>query len=331
MFKVFYFGQGKGAISMLGIFGISGLSFLLVALFTPLLIWVLRTLKLTQPIRTQLPPDHQAKRGTPLMAGLILLIGVATSLQFHPAPLMLFLCASFLLFSSVGFMDDFKKAAHQDPSGISGRTKLVFQFAFAGTLLIVLFHSFQLTSDISLFSGYQLHLPVYAYIIIMLFFVVGSANAINFTDGLDGLLINVAIPTYFFFFLISNKQEVQIFSLVMISCLLGLFFYNIYPAKAFMGDTGSLAIGGSLSILAMIEKVEILIPILFSVYLAEQFSVILQVWYYKRTKLRLFKMAPIHYHFSLKYGWSENKIVMIFGFISWLSALICWFIWKYAL
>lgn len=103
-------------LEMLGIFGISGLSFLLVALFTPLLIWVLRTLKLTQPIRSQLPPDHQAKRGTPLMAGLILLIGIATSLQFQPAPLMLFLCASVLLFSSVGFMDDFKKAAHQDPS-----------------------------------------------------------------------------------------------------------------------------------------------------------------------------------------------------------------------
>lgn len=316
---------------MFGMLGISGLSFLLVAFFTPLLIWGLRNLKLTQPIRSELPPDHQAKQGTPLMAGLILLIGVVTSLQFHPAPLMIFLCVTFLLFSSVGFMDDLKKAAWQDPSGISGRTKLVFQFTFTGILLITLFHSFTLTSDISLFNGFQLHLPVYVYIAIMLLFVVGSANAINFTDGLDGLLINVAIPTYFFFFLISDKQEVQTFSLVMIGCLLGLFLYNIYPARAFMGDTGSLAIGGSLSILAVIEKVEILIPILFSVYLAEQFSVILQVWYYKRTKLRLFKMAPIHYHFSLKYGWSENKIVMVFGFISWASALICWFIWKYAL
>ncbi|CAH1214445.1 phospho-N-acetylmuramoyl-pentapeptide-transferase [Paenibacillus sp. JJ-223] len=315
---------------MFGILGISGLSFLLVAFLTPLLIWGLRNLKLTQPIRSELPPDHQAKQGTPLMAGLILLVGVVTSLQFHPTPWMIFLCMTFLLFSSVGFMDDLKKAVWQDPSGISGRTKLMFQFAFTGILLITLFHSFTMTSDISLFHGFQLHLPVYVYIAIMLLFVVGSANAINFTDGLDGLLINVAIPTYFFFFLISDKQEVQTFSLVMIGCLLGLFFYNIYPARAFMGDTGSLAIGGSLSILAVIEKVEILIPILFSVYLAEQFSVILQVWYYKRTKLRLFKMAPIHYHFSLKYGWSENRIVIVFGFISWASVLICWLIWKYA-
>ena len=321
----------SGAFSMFGIFGVSGLSFLLVAIFTPLLIKGLHVLKLTQPIRSELPPDHQAKRGTPLMAGLILLIGPIMSLQVHPVSLMSYLCVTFLLFSSIGFIDDFKKAARQDPSGISGRTKLVLQFAFAGILLYTLFHSFSLTSDIALFNGFQLHLPVYVYFVIMLLFVVGSANAINFTDGLDGLLINVAIPTYFFFFLISDKPEVQTFSLVMIGCLLGLLLYNIYPAKAFMGDTGSLAIGGSLSFLAVIEKVEILIPLLFSVYLTEQLSVILQVWYYKRTKLRLFKMTPIHYHFTLKYGWSENKIVIVFGFISWASVLICWLIWKFVL
>lgn len=314
---------------MFGIMAISGLSFLLVAIFTPLLIWMLHRLRLTQPIRSELPADHQAKRGTPLMAGLVLLIGIAISIQFHPGPLMLLLCVTFLLFSSVGFLDDFKKAFWQNPSGITGRSKLVLQFIFTGTILYVLFHSFGLTSDIELFQGHYLQLPLYLYVGIILLFVVGSANAINFTDGLDGLLINVAIPTYFFFFMISDKPEVQTFSLVMIGCLLGLFLYNIYPARAFMGDTGSLAIGGSLSILAVIEKVELLIPILFFVYFAEQLSVILQVWYYKRNKLRLFRMAPIHYHFSLKYGWSENKIVMIFGFISWVSVLICWLIWKY--
>jgi phospho-N-acetylmuramoyl-pentapeptide-transferase len=311
--------------------GVSGLSFLLVALLMPLLIWGLRVLKLTQPIRAELPPDHQAKRGTPLMAGLILLVGVAVSLQFHPAPLTIFLCATFLLFSSIGFMDDFKKAAWQDPSGISGRTKLVLQFAFTGALLFVLFRWFSLTSDVALFRGFQLHLPVYVYVVIALLFVVGSANAINFTDGLDGLLIHVAIPTYFFFFVISDKPEVQTFSLVMIGCLLGLFLYNVYPARAFMGDTGSLAIGGTLSLLAVIEKVEILIPLLFSVYFAEQLSVIAQVWYYKRTKMRIFRMTPIHFHFSLKYGWSENKIVLVFGAVSWLSALVCWALWKYVM
>ncbi|WP_308636424.1 phospho-N-acetylmuramoyl-pentapeptide-transferase [Paenibacillus silvisoli] len=313
------------------ILGASGLSFLLVMLLTPLLIWGLRSLKLTQPIREELPPDHQAKRGTPLMSGLILLIGVATSLYFHPKPLILFIGATFVLFGLIGFLDDFRKAAFQDPAGISGKMKLVFQFAFTCGLLLILLLGFDLGTGISIVHNVVQELPPWIYLALMALFIVGSANAINFTDGLDGLLINVSIPTFFFFFVISDRVEVQAFSLVMIGCLLGLFIYNIYPAKAFMGDTGSLAIGGSLSFLAVIEKVEILIPILFSVYLAEQLSVILQVWYYKKTKLRMFRMAPIHYHFSLKYGWSENKIVMVFGFISWLSAFTSWLIWKFAL
>lgn len=311
------------------LFGVSSLSFLLVAALMPLLIWGLRTLNLIQPIRAELPSDHQAKRGTPLMAGIILLVGVITSVVFHPQPLVLFLAVTFVLFSAVGFMDDFKKAVFQDPSGISGKMKLVFQFAFTGILLYVLIHYFSLTSNIHITQNVTFQLPISLYVILMMLFIVGSANAINFTDGLDGLLINVAIPTYFFFFLISEHTEVKLFSLVMIACLLGLFIYNIYPARAFMGDTGSLAIGGSLSFLAIIEKVEMLIPLLFIVYFAEQLSVILQVWYYKKTKLRMFRMAPIHYHFSLKYGWSENRIVVIFGFVSWVSVLICAAYWHY--
>lgn len=311
--------------------GISSVSFLLVAALTPLLIWGLRTLKLTQPIRAELPPDHQAKRGTPLMAGLILFVGVITSISYHPSPMTMFLAATFLLFGSVGLMDDLKKSVFQDPSGISGITKLIFQFSFTGILLFVLIQHFDVSTAIVLGGGLTLDLPLLLYVPIMVLFVVGSANAINFTDGLDGLLINVSIPTYFFFFLISNHMEVKMFSLIMIACLLGLFIYNIYPARAFMGDTGSLAIGGSLSFLAVLEKVEILIPVLFFIYFAEQLSVILQVWYYRRTKLRMFRMAPIHFHYSLKYGWSENKIVVIFGFISWVGVGICWLAWKFLL
>ncbi|MDF2721557.1 MAG: phospho-N-acetylmuramoyl-pentapeptide-transferase [Paenibacillus sp.] len=312
----------------MSLLGASALSFLLVAALTPVLLWGLRGLKLTQPIRAELPPDHQAKRGTPLMAGIILLIGVAASVWMHPKPLVLFLGSTFVLFSLVGFLDDFKKAAFQDPSGISGKTKLLLQFTITIGLLLILGLQFDLSPDILLYSGYALHLPAVVYVIVIVLFIVGSANAINFTDGLDGLLIHTAIPTYLFFFAISESVEVRTFCLVMIGCLLGLFLYNMYPAKAFMGDTGSLAIGGSLSFLAVIEKVEILIPLLFFVYLAEQLSVILQVWYYKRTKLRIFRMAPVHYHFSLKYGWSENTIVLVFGAVSWLSALVSWVIWK---
>ncbi|TMV47704.1 phospho-N-acetylmuramoyl-pentapeptide-transferase [Paenibacillus mesophilus] len=308
--------------------GISALSFASVALLTPVLIRGLRTLRLTQPIRAELPADHQAKKGTPLMAGLIFLLGVLIISLFSPSPLSLYLCAVFILFGLVGFLDDFKKAAYQDPRGASGKMKLVLQFLFTFALIAVLFQIVPIHTDIVVFGDWKLALAPVVYLAVMSLFIVGSANAINFTDGLDGLLIVVAIPTYFFFFVISDYPEVKLFCLTMIACLLGLLIYNIYPAKAFMGDTGSLAIGGSLAFLAMIEKVEILIPLLFLVYFAEQLSVILQVWYYKRTKLRIFRMAPIHYHYSLKYGWSENRIVIVFGLVSWICCLLSLLLWK---
>ncbi|MCQ4088752.1 phospho-N-acetylmuramoyl-pentapeptide-transferase [Saccharibacillus sp. JS10] len=303
------------------------LSFALVALFTPVWIRTLRRIGWLQPIRKELPPDHQAKKGTPLMAGMVFMIGVLVALIAQPTPLMWLLAVCFVLFGIVGFSDDFKKAAFQDPQGISGKAKLVMQFAFTITVLLIAMNSFGVDSTIAFPGGFVWVLPSAVYFIIMLLFIVGSANAINFTDGLDGLLIIVAIPTYLFFFVISDEPAIKLFSLVMVGALLGLFLYNKYPAKAFMGDTGSLAIGGSLSLMAVIEKVEILVPLLFIIYFAEQFSVIIQVAYYKRTKKRIFRMTPIHYHYSLKYGWNERKIVAVFGNVSWIGAFLSWLIW----
>lgn len=311
-------------------YGISLLSFLLVAGLSPVLIRGLRFFNLTQPIRSQLSAEQQMKRGTPLMAGLIFFTGVAVCVLSEPNRLTLLLGSVFLLFSLVGFIDDYKKAAYQDPEGISGKTKLVLQFTFTGILLYSMFQGFGLTTDILFFGG-ELHIMPVVFIGAALLFVVGSANAINFTDGMDGLLIVTAIPTYFFFFVITDKWEVEAFSLAMVACLLGLLIYNIYPAKAFMGDTGSMAIGGSLAFLAVLERVEIIVPLLFFVYFAEQISVILQVWYYKRTRLRLFRMAPIHYHFNLKYGWNENRIVFTSGLISTVGAILSFIIWKWFL
>jgi len=313
----------------LSLWVVSALSFASVALLTPVLIWGLRTLRLTQPIRAELPADHQAKKGTPLMAGLIFLVGVLLVAVFAPSPISLYLCAVFLLFGFIGFLDDFKKAAYQDPRGASGKMKLILQFLFTFVLFAALPQLDLFNSDVTLFRDLKLELAPIVYLAVISLFVVGSANAINFTDGLDGLLIIVAIPTYFFFFVISEHPEVKLFALTMIACLLGLLLYNLYPAKAFMGDTGSLAIGGSLAFLAVIEKVELLIPLLFLIYFAEQLSVILQVWYYKRTKLRMFRMAPIHYHYSLKYGWSENRIVIVFGLVSWGCCLVSLALWKW--
>ncbi len=304
------------------------LAFLCVLALSPVLIKALKTYNLTQPIRSELPSDHQLKKGTPLMAGSIFLIGVLIALLFNDTILMYFLAATFILFSLIGFADDFWKASRQDPGGISGKSKLVFQFGFTIFLLLFLALQMNLENTIHLTHHISIQLPGMIYIAVMTLFIVGSANAINFTDGMDGLLGMVSIPTYFFFFLISDKPEVKLFSLIMIACLAGFLIFNLYPAKAFMGDTGSLALGGSLSFLAVIEKVEILIPLLFFVYLAEQLSVIIQVAVYKRTKKRIFRMTPIHYHYGLKYGWSENMIVTVFSIVSWTTVILAYLYWK---
>ncbi len=307
------------------------IAFVLVSVLSPLFIAILRKLKLLQPIRKELPSNHQLKKGTPLMFGMILFVGIIVSIFFSPTPLMYFLSITYILFSFIGFLDDFWKASRQDPLGVSGKTKLVLQFLFTGALLFYVINELGVDTVISIHKNFSFDLPMVVYIIVITLFVVGSANAINFTDGLDGLLGVVAIPTYFFFFVISDKSEVQLFCLIMIGCLLGFLIYNLYPAKAFMGDTGSLAIGGSLSFLAIIEKVEILIPILFFIYFAEQLSVILQVTSFKLTRKRIFRMTPIHFHYGLKYGWSENTIVTVFGFVSWFCTFICLAYWKFIL
>ncbi|MDB5084169.1 MAG: Phospho-N-acetylmuramoyl-pentapeptide-transferase [Bacilli bacterium] len=301
---------------------ISILAFVLVALLTPFLIQLLKHLGLTQPIRKELPPGIQAKIGTPLMTGLVFMIGVGIASWFYRDPLVYFLSIAFLLFGFIGFIDDFWKASRQDPGGVSGRTKLVLQFLFTGALLYYLHVQSYLSTTVPIYKHLSLDLSPWLFFLLAALFIVGSANAINFTDGLDGLLSVVAIPTYFFFFLISERGAVQAFCLVMIACLAGFLLYNAFPAKGFMGDTGSLAIGGSLAFLAILEQVEILIPLLFIIYFAEQLSVIIQVAYYKLTSSRIFRMSPIHYHYGLKYGWSENKIVLIFGIVSWVAALL---------
>ncbi|WP_430413650.1 phospho-N-acetylmuramoyl-pentapeptide-transferase [Lederbergia citrea] len=307
------------------------ISFLAVAALSPLLITILRKLGLIQPIRKELPSDHQLKKGTPLMFGIILFVGIVVATLYSPTRLMFFLSITYILFSFVGFLDDFWKASRQDPGGVSGKTKLVFQFSFTGILLFYVINVLGIDTNIQIYKNMSIDFPIVLYVIVITLFVVGSANAINFTDGLDGLLGVVAIPTYFFFFMVSERLEVQLYSLIMIGCLLGFLIYNIYPAKAFMGDTGSLAIGGSLSFLAVLEKVEILIPILFFIYFAEQLSVILQVSSFKLTRKRIFRMTPIHYHFSLKYGWSETTIVAVFGVLSWCCTFMCLAYWKYLL
>ncbi|GGE62324.1 phospho-N-acetylmuramoyl-pentapeptide-transferase [Priestia taiwanensis] len=302
-------------------------SFLLVTLITPFVIFFFKKMNVIQPIRKELPPDHQQKKGTPLMVGIVFYIGVFVALFYSTSNFMLLLCAIFVAFGFIGFLDDSWKAVKKDPGGVSGKTKLIFQFIFTFIFLFFLIHYFEFDATIHITKEFSIIMPLFLYVPLISLFIVGSANAINFTDGMDGLLTNVAIPTFIFFFLTSSHIEIQILSIALVGCLLGFFIFNIYPAKGFMGDTGSLAIGGILVFFSVIEHVEILVPLLFIIYFAEQFSVIIQVYFYKMTGKRIFRMSPIHYHFSIKYGWSENKIVTIFGFISWLGCGLAYVYW----
>lgn len=303
------------------------LSFVIVTLVTPFIIFLFKKFNITQPIREELPQDHQRKSGTPLMVGIVFCVGIVVAIALHTNSFMLLLATIFILFGSVGLLDDSWKAIKKDPGGVSGRTKLILQFFFTFFILFILLNYFNFDSTISITREISLSLPLFIYLPIITLFIVGSANAINFTDGMDGLLTIVSIPTFTFFFLTSEHIEIKVISIALIGCLLGFLIFNIYPAKAFMGDTGSLAIGGILSFFSVIEHVEILVPLLFIVFFAEQFSVIIQVYFYKTTGKRIFRMSPIHYHYGIKYGWSENKIVVLFGVVSWLGSVLSTLYW----
>lgn len=298
-------------------------AFLVVMVLIPIQARVFKAYGIAQPIRKELPADQQQKQGRPLMGGLIFLTGALISAMVQRSDTSAFLSIAFLLFALIGFSDDFKKAFTKSPDGISARTKLFLQTIVTAGALYYLLERSSLLPVLQVTRDIQFGIPTALFVVGAGLVVIGATNAINFADGLDGLLSVCAIPTYFFFFVISQSVDIKLFSLIMIACLLAFLFYNRFPAKIIMGDTGSMAIGGTLSLLAVIEHVLILLPVLFLVYLAEILSVIIQVSYYKRTGKRIFRMSPIHYHFSLKYGWNENTIVTVFGAVSWVCSLAC--------
>ena len=283
---------------------------------------VFKAHRLVQPIRKELPDDQHRKSGTPLMGGLVFLLAGVMAVYVAPASRSILLAVALCLFALIGFADDLQKA-RTGRDGISASTKLGWQFVIVGVLLYYILRTGWLSTQLPIVHGVAPTIPITPFFAGVALVIVGAANAINFTDGLDGLLATVAIPSYFFFFVITRNADVQAFCLMMMVSLLAFLFYNRFPASIIMGDTGSMAIGGTLAFLGVLEHVLILLPVLFFVYLAEILSVIIQVGYFKRTGRRVFRMSPIHYHFGLKYGWHENRIVMVFGAVSWICALFC--------
>lgn len=298
-----------------------GVAFLFAILAGPLLIPVLRRLNIGQQIRQEGPEAHKKKAGTPTMGGTIILLALAVaSLRFADknAELAILLVAA-LGYGLVGFLDDYIKILFKRSLGLTAKQKLFGQLVVSGVICYLLYRIGHSTDLVIPFTDYTLSLGwlYYPFVILMM---LGMSNAVNFTDGLDGLLAGTSAFAFGAYLLIAMRvhdPESAIFSAAMLGAVLGFLVFNAHPAKVFMGDTGSLAIGGALSAVAILTKQELLIVIIGGVFVLEILSVIIQVVSFKTRGKRVFKMSPIHHHFELS-GWSEWRVVITF----WLASLV---------
>lgn len=311
----------------------------------PLIDFLRRKQKKGQPIRDDGPQAHFAKAGTPTMGGLLILSALIFSTLLWARPdnpyvwVVLMVTAAFGL---LGFADDYAKVTKQNTKGVSSRVRLVAGFviaALAGYITTRL-HPVEMSGQLALpvFKNTLINLSI-LYVPFAMFVIVGAANAVNFTDGLDGLAVmpvmiaagtfgiisyfvgNANFAEYLGLHFIPGSGEIVIFCAALIGGGLGFLWYNAPPAAVFMGDTGSLALGGALGAIAIVTKHEIVLAIVGGLFVVETLSVIIQVAYFKRTGKRVFLMAPIHHHYEKK-GWSEPQIVIRFWIVSLILALI---------
>ena len=300
-------------------------SFAISVVLSPIIIPFLKRLKIGQTERTEGVQSHLEKAGTPTMGGLIILISVlVTSLFFirrYPNIIpVLFLT---LGFGIIGFLDDYLKVVMKRSDGLFPMQKMALQIVVTAifAFYIVRVAKIPLTMIVPFSGGYELDLGWFA-VPLLFFAVIGTVNGTNFTDGLDGLAssVTVLVATFFTVVAIGTKSGIEPITCAVVGALMGFLLFNVYPASVFMGDTGSLALGGFVAGTAYMMQMPLYIIIVGFIYLVEVISVILQVTYFKKTGgKRLFKMAPIHHHFE-RCGWSENKIVCSF---SLFTAVMC--------
>ena len=322
----------------------------------PAVVRRLREFQIGQYIREEGPKAHQKKAGTPTMGGVLIAVGtlVPTLLWADLSNRFIWIAVlSMLAFGSIGFADDYLKVVHRRNLGLTGRAKLVYQFlaAFAVAVVLIGLQKYGLYStrlivpfakhfrpDLVISSLQHTHLWPLAFLPFFFFValvIVGSSNAVNLTDGLDGLAIGctviaagaLTVLTYvsghaqFADYLELSKMpqvsEMTIFCGALVGSAIGFLWYNAHPAEVFMGDVGSLSLGAAIGTVAVIIKQELLLPFIGGIFVIEALSVILQVGSYKLRKKRIFKMAPIHHHFELL-GWSESKVIVRF----WIASLV---------
>jgi len=300
-------------------------AFFLCLLIGPSIINWLRHLKFGQSIRQEGPKSHLQKAGIPTMGGLIILVSLTlTVLFFCPLNSPAFLCLLVTLgYGIIGFLDDFIIVVKKRSLGLTARQKLFAQIFIAGLLGMYLWTDTGFNREIILpFTNFNLDLG-YLYIPFVILVLVSASNAVNLTDGLDGLAggtMAIALIAYSFLSLSLQNYSLAIFSSALLGACLGFLWFNCHPAQVFMGDTGSLALGAALASVALLTGTEIFLLIIGGIFVMEALSVIIQVTSFKLTGKRVFRMSPIHHHFELL-GWKETKVVARFYLLAVLLAL----------
>ena len=297
-----------------------------------LLLPVLRALKAGQSIREEGPTWHNSKAGTPMMGGLMFIFGAAICLLVSILAMkdcsVFYVLILALCFGLVGFLDDFFKAKYKRNLGLTSIQKALLQMAVSAIYLYLLYQQGILISSISI-PGTNVNFEIHPllYIFFAMFIMVGCVNAVNLTDGVDGLCGSVTVPVMVFFTaaaVLQGKFDLALLPACLVGGLIAYLFYNWHPAKVFMGDTGSLFLGGVICGLAFALNMPLILILVGFVYIIETLSVILQVGYFKLTHgKRLFKMSPIHHHFEMC-GWKEIKICLVFSAVSVAMCAIAW-------
>lgn len=294
---------------------------------------LLRALKAGQSIRELGPTWHNNKAGTPMMGGLMFiasailcLLGNIPFMQDYSVFITLALA---LCFGLIGFLDDFFKIKFKRNLGLTSLQKALLQMAVSAIYLYVLYKMGVMKTDLYIpFVDVTFQIHPLIYIFFAMFVMVGCVNAVNLTDGVDGLSSSVTLPVMIFFVaaaILKGKYDLALLPAALVGGLIAYLFYNWHPAKVFMGDTGSLFLGGIVCALAFALEMPLILILVGFVYMMETLSVILQVGYFKLTHgKRLFKMSPIHHHFEMC-GWKEVKIVIVFALVSAIMCVIAWF------
>lgn len=312
------------------------ISFLISVILGIIIIPVLKKLKVGQIERDDGPKSHLKKQGTPTMGGIIIIFGMiitiigtyivlAINKQFEVANKLIPMTILLLGFGLIGFIDDFKKLVLKNTKGLKPSYKMMGLLIISVVYVIYLVKGLNLGTDtyIPFFKTY-ITIPLLLYLPFAIVVILGTTNAVNLTDGIDGLSSSVCviiITTLVILAAMLGITEVSIFGSIVIGAVLGFLMFNLHPAKVFMGDTGSLLLGGIISGMALYLKMPLILVIIALIPVIETLSVMIQVACYKKTGKRVFKMAPLHHHFELS-GWKENKVVIIFSLVTLLTCII---------